>query len=115
MTANGTAQATLTALLQDAQGNPVPGGVGDAVEQRREQTRWPPPPVPRGPSGTYTTTMTSMLAQSKTITAAFNATSVTGTASFVAGPAASSASTLTATPGSVQANNTQHDGRCLPR
>ena len=56
-------------------------------------------------AGTYATTMASTLAQSKTITAAFNATSVTGTAIFVAGPAASSASTLTATPGSVQANN----------
>ena len=83
--ADGTSTSTITITAKDALGNPIPGipdvnvvvastGTGNTIVQ---------PTTATNPSGQTTATMSSTVAESKTISATINGTAITDTASVV--------------------------------
>ncbi len=103
VTANGASPSTLTVTARDAQGNPVAGqvvtlsasGTGNALSPVSGTT---------DATGLFTASLTSTVAEAKTVTASLGSVSVSGSVTFVAGPPSVSTSTFGATPGSVVGN-----------
>ncbi|MGH7567794.1 MAG: Ig-like domain-containing protein [Gemmatimonadales bacterium] len=99
----GSGTSTITVTARDGLGNPIAGatvllaatGAGNTLAQ----------PGPTNASGVATGTLTSTVAEGKTISATINGTGITPTAAVTVSPAAVSAaqSTVTAAPGSIEA------------
>src|SRR5690242_16617485 len=97
ITAGGTG-STITVTAKDGAGNPVAGatvviavsGTGNTFSQ----------PAVTNASGVATTTLTSTVAESKTVSATVNSVAITQTATVVVNPGAPSASQSTVTAGS---------------
>src|SRR6266511_108295 len=100
----GNGSSTVTVTVKDANGNPISGatvvlsvtGSGNTLTQ---------PSGPTNSSGVATGTLSSTVAEAKTISASANGTAITQTASVTVspGPVSASQSTVTASPTSIPA------------
>src|SRR5208283_4283324 len=104
VTANGTADSTLTVTVEDANHNLISGAAVTLSASGSDNT-FTPISGTTNASGVFTATVSSTLAQIETFTAnESGATETSNSVTFTPGPASSATSTIIVSPTSVTAN-----------
>jgi adhesin/invasin len=103
VTADGSTQAAITVVAEDAEGNPIPGGTV-SLSTSGSANVFTPAMGTLNTAGSFVATVTSTKAQTETVTATIGGVALSTSLTFVPGPPSATRSTLGVNPPQVPAN-----------